>query len=81
MAENNSEQNTSKLIACPDCGRMISRLAPACPQCGRPANVPDQQAAGSDRPTPVVAIEEPQSLATSTALPNLDEVGPKPPIF
>jgi hypothetical protein len=25
-----------KLMACPDCGRLVSKLAPACPQCGRP---------------------------------------------
>ena len=25
-----------KLKPCPDCGRMVSRLAPSCPQCGRP---------------------------------------------
>jgi uncharacterized protein YneF (UPF0154 family) len=24
------------LTPCPDCGRMLSPLAPACPQCGRP---------------------------------------------
>jgi hypothetical protein len=24
-----------RLIACPDCGRMVSRLAVTCPQCGR----------------------------------------------
>jgi predicted amidophosphoribosyltransferase len=24
------------LMACPDCRRMISRLAPFCPKCGRP---------------------------------------------
>lgn len=26
----------AKLIACPDCGRHVSRMAPSCPQCGRP---------------------------------------------
>jgi hypothetical protein len=24
------------LTPCPDCGRMLSKLAPSCPQCGRP---------------------------------------------
>ena len=24
------------LTPCPDCGRMVSRLAKTCPQCGRP---------------------------------------------
>lgn len=27
------------LTACPDCRRMISRLAPYCPKCGRPMNI------------------------------------------
>jgi len=26
----------ANLTPCPDCGRMVSRLAVACPQCGRP---------------------------------------------
>src|SRR5258706_2138020 len=25
------------VIACPDCGRDVSTLAPACPHCGRPS--------------------------------------------
>jgi len=29
-----------KLMPCPDCGRMLSRLAVACPQCGRPLTPP-----------------------------------------
>jgi hypothetical protein len=28
--------NPDRLRACPDCGRFISKLAPACIQCGRP---------------------------------------------
>ncbi len=24
------------LVACPDCGQVVSRLAKACPHCGRP---------------------------------------------
>ncbi len=30
-----------RLIACPDCGRMVSRLAATCPQCGRPMGPDD----------------------------------------
>jgi hypothetical protein len=31
-----AETNNPNLIPCPDCRRMVSRLAPACPGCGRP---------------------------------------------
>ena len=30
------QPDTSNLVPCPDCGRLVSRLAKACPQCGRP---------------------------------------------
>ena len=29
-------RDTTNLAPCPDCGRLVSRLAKACPQCGRP---------------------------------------------
>lgn len=35
----NSEANPN-LVSCPDCGRLISRLATTCPQCGRPLSPP-----------------------------------------
>jgi hypothetical protein len=28
------------LYPCPDCGRLVSRQAPACPQCGKPLQTP-----------------------------------------
>ena len=31
-----AESNGKNLSPCPDCGRMLSRLAATCPQCGRP---------------------------------------------
>lgn len=33
-------QGNSRLRRCPDCGKMISKRAPACPQCGCPNNKP-----------------------------------------
>ncbi len=27
---------TAGLMDCPDCGRKVSKMAPACPECGRP---------------------------------------------
>jgi hypothetical protein len=30
------EESNPKLMACPDCGRHVSRLATTCPNCGRP---------------------------------------------
>ncbi|MBI3468158.1 MAG: hypothetical protein HY000_34570 [Planctomycetes bacterium] len=30
------ESDNPKLTPCPDCRRMVSRLAPTCPGCGRP---------------------------------------------
>ena len=27
---------TTNLVPCPDCGHLLSRLAPACPSCARP---------------------------------------------
>lgn len=30
------QTGNADLAPCPDCGRMVSRLAPACPGCGRP---------------------------------------------
>ena len=29
----------SNLYPCPDCGKLISRLAESCPHCGRPARI------------------------------------------
>lgn len=37
---NNDPALNPRLIPCPDCGRYVSRSAPACPQCGRPLNLP-----------------------------------------
>ena len=31
-----SGAQNANLAPCPDCGRLVSRLAPNCPQCGRP---------------------------------------------
>ena len=36
-----SSADNPNLYPCPDCGRMVSRQAPACPQCGKPL-VPEQ---------------------------------------
>jgi hypothetical protein len=29
-------QPNPNLVPCPDCNRLVSRVAPACPHCGRP---------------------------------------------
>ena len=31
-----SDRPNPRLLPCPDCGRLVSRLATSCPQCGRP---------------------------------------------
>ena len=47
------EQNPN-LMACPDCGAMVSKKATACPKCGSPfqkaAAAPSGSSGGSDRP-------------------------------
>lgn len=43
------------LIACPDCGRQVSDLAPACPQCARP--IADTFAPPKGRATPDLHTE------------------------
>jgi hypothetical protein len=30
------QRPSSNLTPCPDCGRLVSKMATACPQCGRP---------------------------------------------
>jgi membrane protein YdbS with pleckstrin-like domain len=45
------------VIACPDCGRDVSTLAPACPHCGRPS-VPGTSGMSIASPAAVPAQEE-----------------------
>ena len=37
--------HTMPLVKCPDCGKEVSRTAPACPECGRPTPAPIQDTA------------------------------------
>lgn len=55
------------VIACPDCGRDVSTLAPACPHCGRPA-----PAGTASPPSPAAAQAMPeQTLWRGTPSPIL----------
>ena len=53
------------VIACPDCGRDVSTLAPVCPHCGRPS-----PAGTSVPPTPASAVKE-ETLWRGTPSPTL----------
>lgn len=45
--------NTSNLIACPDCGKKISRSAISCPNCGRPMRETPPPIASKPTPPPL----------------------------
>jgi uncharacterized paraquat-inducible protein A len=36
LKQKNGRPDSTRLIACPDCGQQISRRAQACPRCGCP---------------------------------------------
>jgi len=63
-----AQQNTNNLTPCPDCDRLISKLAVSCPQCGRPMNSVQITLPLPSSPQPTPTILKPPPPPTRTIL-------------
>lgn len=50
MYGNGREPNKPKTGLCPDCGKIVSKLAKTCPHCGRPLNAGDVKENPENKP-------------------------------
>ena len=74
---NNEEQDSARLVLCPDCGNKVSRRATQCPHCGCPAAVLLKQSSASGDGAVEPAPPAPPVIAAELAAEGVEEQPPK----